>query len=455
MMTTSNRVDISDFIDTNKIGSLQIRIIVMCLIVATFEGFDLQMMSFVAPVLGKLWSIESAAMGSVLSAGLVGLMIGGLVSGPISDKLGRKVVIAYSAFAFGIFSLLTVLSTDVDHLLIFRLLTGLGLGGAMPNIIALTAEYSPKRLQKTMVTVMFCGVPLGAVVGGILAAKLIPVYGWHSVFYLGGIIPIGLAILFAAACPESIRFLTARNAAPEKIAKILKKMQPLASFPQDSIFYLPERKLKGNPIKNLFTQGFARNTILLWIIFFMNLFITYFVAQWMPTALNNAGFPLSKAIIAVALLYGGGVIGGLIMSWYGDRRSLKGIMGWALVINAAVLVIISIATNANTLLFLIFLAGLLFIGVQFGLNGLAATIYPTDVRASGVSWALGIGRIGSIIGPTLGGLILPLLASPTQMFMIAAIPSIIGAIALVPLKASNYEEKPGIHGDEAPNLKVQ
>jgi len=442
-MSASNRVNVSDFIDRNRLSRVQLTVIILCGLVATLDGFDLQSISFVAPVVSKMWALKPTEMGSVFSAGLFGLMIGALVSGPIADRIGRRGVVIFSAFAFGLFSLLTVLSGNVHELTIYRFLTGLGLGGSMPNIIALTAEYSPLRIRKTMVSTMFCGVPVGAVLGGLLATSIIPTLGWKSLFYLGGIIPIVLGFVLIGGIPESIRFLVAKDVQSTQSAKIvsvLRKINPSEPMPANPIFYLPERKFEGMPVKHLLGPGYAANTILLWIVFFMNLFITYFVSNWMPTVLHKAGLPLSKAIIGVVLLEAGGVIGGIFIGRWGDKRSLKAILVWAFFLNAIALVLISFTSSVGMLMLMIFIAGLLFVGAQFGINALAATIYPTAVRSTGVGWALGIGRIGSILGPIIGGIILVSLGNVKEMFLIAAVPSVLGGIALMFMRTSKVEE---------------
>ncbi|MCL6627036.1 MAG: MFS transporter, partial [Alicyclobacillus shizuokensis] len=306
-MRQTDRVNVSEVIDNSPISGFQVFIIVVCAIVAMLDGYDLQAISFVAPVLSKEWGLAESAMAPVFSIGLLGLMLGALISGPIADRAGRKMVVTYSSLAFGVFSLLTVLSHNTSELMVFRFLTGLGLGGSMPNIISLTAEYSPERVRKSMISAMFCGLPVGAVVGGLLATSMIPALGWQSLFYLGGIIPMAIALLSACALPESIRFLVTKHAESPKIARILSRISPSVAVADRVTFYLSEPPQPGIPVKHLFRPGYAVNTVLLWIVFFMNLMIIYFVSNWMPTLLEDAGLPLDKAIIGVVMLQGGGV----------------------------------------------------------------------------------------------------------------------------------------------------
>ncbi|MCL6637152.1 MAG: MFS transporter, partial [Alicyclobacillus sp.] len=209
--SSASVVRVSDLMDTGRLRGFQYVVMVVCGLVATLDGFDLQSISFVAPVLTKLWGIQPTDLGPVFSASLAGLMVGALLAGPVADWIGRKKVVVVSVFAFGLFSLLTASAHSTGELLFYRLLTGLGLGGSMPNVIALTAEYSPDRIRRTLITVMWFGVPVGVVAGGLLAAWMIPAFGWTSVFYLGGVVPLlisGIAVLYM---PESLRFLVSRG----------------------------------------------------------------------------------------------------------------------------------------------------------------------------------------------------------------------------------------------------
>jgi AAHS family 4-hydroxybenzoate transporter-like MFS transporter len=433
------KVNVSDVIDSSRVSRFQVLIIILCGIVAMLDGYDLQAISFVAPVLSKLWNVEEAAMAPVFSSGLFGLMLGALMSGPIADRFGRKTVVMCSAFTFGIFSILTVLSGGVGELMVFRFLTGLGLGGSMPNIIALTAEYSPSRTRKAMISAMFCGLPVGAVVGGLLARSMIPALGWKSLFYLGGIIPIVTGIIVAVALPESIRFLVTKDADSPKVARILRRIAPHTSFPASASFYLPEQRFEGMPVKHLFHRGYALNTVLLWIVFFMNLLIIYFVSNWMPTVLKEAGLPLDKAIIGVVMLQGGGVIGGIVIGSIGDRGSIRAVLAGSFILGAVSLAVTGTMHTVPSVMVMVFVSGLLVVGTQFGINALAASIYLTSVRSTGVGWALGIGRIGSIVGPLIGGTLVASHASLATVFRVAAVPALVAGAAVLLMRTKAFE----------------
>ncbi|WP_067932457.1 MFS transporter [Alicyclobacillus kakegawensis] len=439
-MTTSPEVNVTAVIDVGRLRGIQLGVILVCGLVATLDGFDLQSISFVAPVLTKLWGITSAELGPVFSASLAGLMIGALVSGPVADRVGRKAVVVTSVFAFGVFSLLTAFSGNVQELLIYRFLTGLGLGGSMPNVIALTAEYSPERIRRTLITTMWFGVPVGVVAGGLLASWMIPAFGWQSVFYLGGGVPLVIGFIALFGLPESLRFLVNRGARAQRMVGVVKRLNPQLDVTPDTVFTLPERRLEGLPVNHLFRHGYAASTCLLWVAFFMNLFINYFVTNWMPTVLQKAGLPLSSSIVGLVALEAGGLIGGVVIGRWGDRgdRSLKNILAWALLLNAVAMVLIRSTHGLVLLMTMLFIAGLLFIGAQFGLNAVAATIYPTSIRSTGVGWALGVGRLGSVIGPLVGGAIVGYLPNPTAMFAVAAVPSVLGGLALIVMRTEKW-----------------
>jgi len=422
-------IDIADFIDRHPIGRFQVALLLTCAAVLFLDGFDTQAIGYVAPVLAKEWSLSKGALGPVFSAGLFGLMIGALVFGPIADRIGRKTVIIFSTLAFGLGALATAFAWDLTSLLVLRFLTGLGLGGAMPNAIALTSDFSPKRRRATMVMMMFCGFSIGAALGGLLAADVIPRFGWRAVFLIGGAAPLLLAPILVARLPESVRFLAVKGDATERVAALLGRISPKTAFAPGAQFVVHETHLAGIPVAHLFREGRTPVTLLLWVVFFMSLLDIYFLANWLPTVLNDLGASVSEAVIIGSMLQTGGVVGTLALGSLVDRFSFRA-LGLIYFFGVfAVSAIGQLGHSAALVGVAIFAAGFCIIGGQIAANGLTAGFYPTSIRATGVGWALGVGRIGSIVGPVVGGLLLGAKWSAAAVFMAAAGAALCAALA--------------------------
>jgi AAHS family 4-hydroxybenzoate transporter-like MFS transporter len=425
----TSRIDVADFIDHTPVGGFHIRLLLTCAAVLLLDGFDTQAIGYVAPVIAKEWSLTKGAFGPVFSAGLFGLMIGALVFGPLADRVGRKKIIIFSTLAFGVGALATAFVHDVGTLLAIRFLTGLGLGGVMPNAIAMTSEFNPQRRRATMVMIMFCGFSLGAALGGLLAAWLIPQFGWRSVFAVGGIAPLVMVPVLALKLPESVRFLAATGRAPERVAQLLKLISPRTAFSPDAQFVVQETQLTGFPVLHLFREGRTLVTLLLWVVFFMSLLELYFLANWLPTVLNDLGASVSASAAIGSMLQVGGVVGAFALGSIIDRFSFRAL---ALVYFAAVFAVGAIGQFGHSAILVtlaIFAAGFCIVGGQIAANALAAAFYPTSVRATGIGWALGIGRVGSIIGPLVGGVLLGEKWSTAAVFLTAAVAALCAALA--------------------------
>jgi MFS transporter, AAHS family, 4-hydroxybenzoate transporter len=431
----TTRVDVTGAIDAAPLGRFQITIFALCAAVAVIDGFDTQAIAFVAPAIIEEWKMSPAVFGTVFGVGLAGLAAGAFVLGPLADRFGRRFMLIACALIFGIFALLTARCETFNQLLVLRFLTGIGLGGAMPGIIALTSEYAPSRARATSITIMFCGFPLGAFVGGFLAAYLIPAYGWRSVFLVGGCVPLAFTIVLWMAVPESIRFLARSGKRGPELARLLNRIVPGAPYCPDQEFFLREEKLSSFPVSHLFTEGRAALTFLVWIAFFANLMVMYFLFNWMPTLFKQEGLPLATAIKSTAIMNLGGVVGAIVLGRLIDRAGALRTLSMAYVGAAVFLALIAAIDRSNAMLLLptIFMAGFGIAGAQIGMNALTAEVYPTSVRSTGVGWALGVGRVGAIIGPIVGGALLALEWPPSLIFWLTIVPMLVAALAVVSL----------------------
>ena len=426
---------VSEIIDARPLSRFQISTILLCGLVLLLDGFDTQCIGFLAPSISETLAIPLKNFGPVFSAGLIGLMIAAMAMGPVADRWGRKWPVVLSALTFAIFALLTARAASLQQLILFRFLTGLGLGGAMPNVVALTSEYSPKRLQAVFVGALFAGMPLGALVGGLASSVMIPLWGWRSVFYLGGILPLAIAIILIKALPESVRFLSARRKDVPAISRIMRKIAPEISAAELNLpAAVPARPetSDGLPVRHLFTQDRAAGTILLWIPFFMNLLILYFIVNWLPGLLRQSGLAVSAGVIAVSLFSLGGIVGALsegrVMNSCGAYATLLA----QFAISALLIGSLAFLTRSFAIMMTVtFALGVAIQGAQAGLNALAANFYPTTVRSTGVGWALGVGRVGSIVGPAIGGMLLSMGWTPQRIFLAGMVPAFLASLAIL------------------------
>jgi AAHS family 4-hydroxybenzoate transporter-like MFS transporter len=301
----------------------------------------------------------------------------------------------------------------------------------MPNAIALTAEYAPERRRSTMITIMFCGFPIGASIAGFATVPILPVFGWRGVFVLAGVMPLLLAPALAFLLPESIRHLVIHGSEPGRVRGLLARINPQLVFASDANFVIREERAPGLPVVHLFRQGRALATLLLWIVFFMSLIDIYLLTSWLPTVFHNAGITISLSVIATAVFQGGGVVASLALGSFVDRFGAYRVLTIVYLLGAACVAMLGFSHTVPTIMVCTFFAGAGILGGQTGANALAASFYPTYIRSTGVGWALGIGRIGSIVGPIFGGIMLSMHLPLTTVFLAAGVPSLIGSIAII------------------------
>ena len=366
------------------------------------DGFDVQAIGFVAPAIIQDWKIPGPDMGPVFSAGLLGLFLGSLMFSMLGDRIGRRPVVLGATLAFAALTLLTAQVTSLTELIVVRLLAGLGLGAILPNVTALIGEYSPSRHRVTTMMIVTNGFTIGAMIGGFLSAWLIPAFGWRSVFVVGGVVPLLLLGPMYAWLPESF----GREQARERF-----------------------------PLARLFADGRAVGTVLLWTVNFMNVLNAYFVSSWLPTVVRGAGYPTQTAVLVGASVQTGGVLGTLALGWVLRRVGFVPVLTCCFALAAINLALIGQPGLSLSLLFLVaFLAGLGIFAGQPGLNALAATFYPMEIRSTGIGAGLGIGRFGAFIGPLVAGELMRNQWTTQDLFHAAAVPAAISALAIIGLR---------------------
>ena len=420
-------VDVQKFIDDRHFSGFQKLVLVLCFLIVAIDGFDTASIGFIAPAIRAEWHLSAASLAPLFGIGLFGLMSGALLLGPLADRYGRKPILLFSVVFFGLASLLSAFSTDLNMLLVLRFLTGLGLGGAMPSAITLTSEYCPTPRRSGLVTLMFCGFTIGSALGGLIAAHLLGSVGWRGVLVAGGLFPLLLAPCMFLMLPESLRWLILKGRNGERIVRrMLVASEVLPKL------VVQDRKLTGSPVAELFRHGLLGGTILLWLTFFMSLLIIYLLSSWLPTLLHSSGRSLSGAALITSMFQVGGTIGAILLGRWMDRFNPYKVLLLAYLAAAVCIVVVGVSVgNALLLATAVFGVGFGVSGSQVGVNALSAAFYPTANRATGVSWASAIGRSGSVIGSMVGGLMITLQLDNQQIFFIMAVPAVIAALALM------------------------
>jgi AAHS family 4-hydroxybenzoate transporter-like MFS transporter len=430
-MDAPARINIAERIDNSRLGAFQFTVFILCGLCLFMDGFDTQAIAYVAPTIIREWKIPSSALGTVFSAAPFGVLIGSLFFSMIADKIGRRPVLVGVTLYYATLTLLTAKAQSVNQLLIIRFIAGIGLGGIMPNAVSLVGEYSPRYARVAVMMVVGNSFSAGAAIGGFLAAQLIQSYGWRSVFYFGGTVPLVISLAMLFALPESLQFLAVRQRSLHKIRRWLQRIDPSAPLSESTRFVVPERAHKGVPWIQLFHEGRAMGTLLLWIINFMNLLNLYFLTSWLPTVVAAIGYSTPIAVRVGATLQLAGAIGALLQGWLVHRLGFVPVLATGFALAAVNIALIGHPGISLALLVVVVsIAGLGVVGGQSGVNAFSATFYPTDIRSTGVGAGLGVGRVGAIVGPYVGGQLLALHWTNQQLFLASAVPALISAVVM-------------------------
>ena len=424
-----------------RIGKLQLRVAILCAFAQAFDGYDISAIGMAVPSLSHAWNVPPATFATAFVMSNVGVMVGALASGPAGDRLGRKPVILTSLLFLGVFSFATAYAASIPMLAFLRLMTGIGIGALMPSTVALASDYAPDRLRASVTMWVFAGNPLGGFLGGQLIAALLPIFGWQVIFHIGGALPLLLFPVLLLAMPESPRFLLSRG---RRTATAL-RIYAATGIDPDAIATQHVDVARGNTVVALFSDGYALRTILFWIMFFASLLSLYLIGFWLPTVLHLEGLSPADAVFASSLYGAGGGLSvlalGPLVTGFGLERVLTICLACGIVVVAAVALA---HLPYLMLLAAIFVMGICVVGGQLGANGLAAARYPARIRTTGVGWALGVGRLGGIFGPALGGFLLAPGWQAPHILLCACLTAAIAALCVVviQLPATRVEGDP-------------
>lgn len=425
-------INVQDFLNENRFSPFQWLIFGLCFVIVLLDGFDTAAIGFIAPSLIKDWGVTRQALAPVLSAALFGLAAGALFAGPLSDRVGRKLVLAASVMLFGLACAWSSFATNLTELAVLRFITGLGLGAAMPNAVTLMSEYCPEKRRSTLTNAMFCGFPLGAALGGFLAAWMIPQWGWRSVLLLGGVAPVLAAVVIVLLLPESVRFLLARGGKQETVRAALRRISSTAD--QAGTFVMTEKAPAGAASSGMgviMSRYYLVGTLMLWLAYFMGLVIFYSLINWMPLLLKDAGLSPQNATLVSALFPLGGV-GAVFCGYLMDRYNANAVVAAGFALTAAsIFAIGQSADKLGVLMGVVFVAGVAMNTAQCSLPSLAAAFYPTQGRATGVSWMMGVGRLGGIAGSFLVAELARRQFGIEGIFAVVALAGVLAMLALL------------------------
>jgi MFS transporter, AAHS family, 4-hydroxybenzoate transporter len=436
-MAEQSVIEVSRLLDERGLSAFQIKLIVWSLLLVLIDGYDIAAIAFAGPHLIKAWGIQPSALGPVLSASLVGILFGSALFGWIGDRFGRKAALIGSNLLFGVLTLAAAFSTNLNELFWLRLLAGLGIGGVIPNVVAINVESAPSKLRATLALIAVGCVPIGGAIPGFVTALLVPQYGWQILFLIGGVVPIVIALAAIFGLPESIKYMAVHESQRPAMERMIAAIRPDYHVPADARFVVgDEKQYPGFNPAYLFRDGLALITPLLWLLFAVNLMGYFFLISWTPTLLTAAQLPPTTAALAGASLQVGGTVGALVLCGWLERHRFFAI-AVLLVIAVPVVALIGFAGTASkpALLIATFFAGFCVLGIQSGINVAGAMVYPTSLRANGSGWELGIGRIGSIAGPLVGAL---LIGMPVQeLYLWSALPFALGAVVCFTIHVLN------------------
>ncbi|MGH8265234.1 MAG: MFS transporter, partial [Steroidobacteraceae bacterium] len=450
------RFDVDALVDEQKLGLFNFNLFLWSFLAMFADGYDLQVLAFAAPELVRVWHIPPAELRLALVASLLGIVFGALFLGYVGDRFGRRRAIVLGCLTYGVTTLAVLAAHDANQVALLRFVTGVGLGGLMPNTIALNSELSPKRWRATLIVLMFLGITLGSVLPGAVTATLVDRHGWKILFLIGGLAPLAIAAGVALFLPESIKLLVGR---PERRAELLRtarRLRPALRIPDDAEFQVVRTAAAaGTGLRQIYGPGLAPITALIWALIATVLLSNFFLNSWLPLIFTENGLHPREAALAATWYHIGATLGGIVVSLALDRFGIV-IIAVLFALAAPCIAAIGLPGHSFAVLAtLLALSGFTVVGAIFGINATTGILYATEYRSKGVGWAFAFGRVGSITGILLGGALVARKLPMPQLFLAPAIPMLIGTAAAVALAVFCYRRFGGFKVDDRPATVTQ
>jgi MFS transporter, AAHS family, 4-hydroxybenzoate transporter len=422
----ANVLEIREAVNGQKFNRFTLNIAVLSFIILILDGYDMLSIAFVVPALAKAWNINPGSFGPILALGNFGLMVGAAIFGWVGDKYGRKNAILISTLLFAIFSFACAFATSFTSLLVYRVLAAIGIGGLQPAIFVLNSDYAPQKSKMKRVAMLFAGANIGGAIAGATTAKLLPVFGWQSVFVIGGVAPFVFALIIAIWLPESICWLAANNKGSSKIAALMKKLRPdLTLAPDIQFVYAKGEEGEKTSMKQLFAGRLRAITPMLWLNFMIANFCMLFVVSWMPTLFVNQGVPMGKAAAVTAIAPLAGIIGSIFVGIFLDKAGFK----WGAIVPALTFIFMTIFGLIGVhgpVIPMVAMIGVCVAGNYAIMPAFIPLFYPVNNRTNASGVALAVSKVGAILAPLVGGILITRQFSVEKIWFIAAAPALAG-----------------------------
>ncbi|PGT85193.1 MFS transporter [Bacillus sp. AFS040349] len=416
-------------IDNSKISSFHVWLITWLFLVIAFDGYDVVVYGASVPSLIQEWGISDVTAGAIGSYTVIGTALGAVIFGMLSDKIGRKKIILLTTFLFSFFTMISGFATGPILFAIFRIIAGIGLGGVMPNVIALATEFSPKRVRSAIISFIFCGYSIGALTAALTSRSLLPTVGWEPVYWLAGI-PLLFIPFLLKSIPESVGFLIEKGN-EEEARKTLMKIDPSLRTGGEFEFVKPPAKEPGSPVVKLFEDKRALSTIMFWISCFSAFVLIYSMNTWLPRLMMQSGYDLSSSLAFTAVMQIGAIAGTIIFGRLVDKIGFKKVLVPLFFCGAIALSFIGLTNSMAIAFVLIAIIGAASVGLQNISNAFVSQYYPSSMRSTALGSTMAFGRIGGIVAPTFVGFLLAMNLLPQFNFVAIGGAALLGGIAML------------------------